>query len=79
MSNKFNIYKDEFGVYREADEEAERPIDGFEDDDHEHFDDEDEQDSHFDSLEDDEEDEEDEEDEDQQYANEHKVEFESED
>lgn len=76
MSNKLNIYKDEFGQYHEVDEEVETPIDGFEDDDQEHFEDEDDQESHFDSFEDDQDEDEDE---DAQYANDRKVEYESED
>lgn len=76
MNNRFNIYKDEFGNYHEVDEEVETPVDGFEDDDQQHFDEEDDLDDNFDSLNDEDEDNDDE---DAAYANERRTEYESED
>lgn len=73
MNNK-NIYKDEFGQYHEVDEEVETPLDGFEDDEKELFDEEDDLDDPFDSLEDTEDD-----DEDAEYANERRDEYDVED
>lgn len=74
MSNK-NIYKDEFGVYREADEEVEEPLDGFEDDEQDLFEEEDDAEDPFDSLDEDSNDY----DEDEDYARSGKVSYESED
>lgn len=48
---KKDIYKDEFGQYYEVDEEVETPIDGFEDEEHDQFE-EDDLDIPFDSAED---------------------------
>ncbi len=76
MSNRFNLYKDEFGNYHEVDEEVEEPLDGFEDDAKESFLDEDDLDDNFDTLED-ENDEDD--DEDAQYAKERRTEYADED
>lgn len=52
MSNRFNIYKDEFGNYHEVDEEVETPIDGLEDDEKDDYEDEEDSDDPFDSLDD---------------------------
>lgn len=75
MSNKFTIYKDEFGQYHEVDEEVETPLDGFEDDATDSFEDEDDLDDNFDSLDEDNE----EDDEDAQYAKGHRIVYEDED
>lgn len=66
MSNR-DIYKDEFGVYHEVEEDEETPTDGFEDDEQDYYEDEDDSDDPFDSVE---EDEDNEYDEDAAYANE---------
>jgi hypothetical protein len=74
VSNK-ELYKDEFGVYREVIEEEETSIDGFEDDEDLSGEDED-SDNPFDSLDDDEDVDNDE---DEEYANSRKVTYEDED
>jgi hypothetical protein len=48
MTNKKDIYKDEFGNYQEVDEELEESIDGYEDDEQDHSE-EDDSDDLFDS------------------------------
>lgn len=68
-----NIYKDEFGQYHEVDEEVETPLDGFEDDELDSSEDEDDLDDPFDSIDDD-----NEYDEDEEYANERRTVYESE-
>jgi len=72
LDNRFNIYKDEFGNYHEVDEEVETPIDGFEDDEKDHYEDEDDSDDPFDSADD-----EDDKyyDEDEAYANERRNDY----
>lgn len=74
MNKKFDIYKDEFGNYHEVDEEVETPIDGLEDDEQDHFEDDDDSEDLFDSS-----DEETENfyDEDEDYANEPRKEYEA--
>ena len=68
-----NIYKDEFGQYHEVDEEVETPLDGFEDDDQDLSKDDDDVHDPFDSVDDD-----NEYDEDEEYANERRTEYDSE-
>lgn len=68
-----NIYKDEFGQYHEVDEEVETPLDGFEDDELDPSEDEDDLDDPFDSIDDD-----NEYDEDEEYANDRRTVYESE-
>ncbi|MBY0412664.1 MAG: hypothetical protein K2Q18_00790 [Bdellovibrionales bacterium] len=68
-----DIYKDEFGQYHEVEEELETPLDGFEDDDLDPSEDDDGLDDPFDSI-----DEENEYDEDEEYANERRHEYDSE-
>lgn len=70
MSNR-DIYKDEYGQYHEVEEETEESIDGMEDDDLDHFEDEDDL---FDSSEEDSE-----YDEDEEYASESRYESDSDD
>ena len=69
-----NIYKDEFGQYHEVDEEVETPLDGLEDDEQDHFEENDDFDNLLDSNEDD-----NDYDEDEAYANERRNEYDSED
>ena len=45
-----NIYKDEFGQYHEVDEEVETPLDGFEDDELDPFEDDVDLEDPFDSI-----------------------------
>lgn len=66
MSNR-DIYKDEFGNYHEVDEEVETSVDGLEDDEKDHYEDEDDSDDPFDSREDEDDNYDDE---DEAYANE---------
>ena len=68
-----NIYKDEFGQYHEVDEEAETPLDGFEDDEQDQSADNDDLNDPFDSVDDDTD-----YDEDEAYANERQKEYDSE-
>ena len=67
-----DIYRDEFGQYHEVDEEVETPLDGFEDDEKDPTEDDDDLDDPFDSIEDDSE-----YDEDEEYANERRNEYDS--
>jgi hypothetical protein len=67
-----NIYKDEFGQYHEIDEEVETPLDGFEDDEIDQSEDDDDLDDPFDSI-----DEDNNYDEDEEYANERRHEYDS--
>ena len=69
-----NIYKYEFGQYHEVDEEVETPLDGLEDDEQDHFEENDDFDNLLDSDEDD-----NDYDEDEAYANERRNEYDSED
>jgi hypothetical protein len=64
VSNK-DLYKDEFGNFQEVEDEQEETLDGLEDDEQDHFE-EDDLDDPFDSAEDEESDY----DEDEEYANE---------
>ena len=63
-----DIYKDEFGQYHEVEEELEDLVDGLEDDEQDHS----EEDDLFDSADDEDNNEYDE---DEDYANEHRVEY----
>lgn len=67
-----NIYKDEFGQYHEVDEEVETPLDGFEDDELDPFEDDVDLEDPFDSI-----DVDNEYDEDEEYANERRTEYDS--
>lgn len=55
MSNK-DLYKDEFGVYREVDDEEKETIDGLEDDEQDHFEEDDADEDSYDLSDDDDED-----------------------
>ncbi len=68
-----DIYKDEFGHYHEVDEEIENPLDGFEDDEQDQSEGSDDLDDPFDSIEND-----NDYDEDEEYANERRPEYDSE-
>jgi hypothetical protein len=72
LSNR-DIYKDEFGNYREVEEELETPLDGLEDDEQDLAEEDDDLDNYFDTTEDDKN-----YDEDEEYANERKNEYDSE-